>query len=85
GFEKLTREIDLKFISCRVPEIQEDEIRLYTGIFPTATRQYQRLIIREDDIIAVSPDTLRPIRSTGQKYYEVCTHPGLYRYLKECA
>ena len=85
GFEKLAREIDLKFISCRVPEIQEDEIRLYTGIFPTATRQYQRLIIREDDILEVSPDTLKPIQSTGRKYYEVCTHPGLYRYLKEYA
>lgn len=85
GFEKLAREIDLKLISCRAPEIQKDEIRFYTGIFPTATRQYQRLIIREDDILSVSSDTLSPIRSTGRKYYEVCTHPGLYRYLKEHA
>lgn len=82
GFEKLSKEIDLKSIECHIPSLQKKKIKIHTGKCPTVTGEYQRLIIREAYIPEVTPDDMRVIRLTDQKYYEVCTHPMLYKYVE---
>ena len=82
GFEKLSKEINLKEINFSLPELQKEKVRIYTGKFPTVTGKYQRLIIREAHIPEIIPDNLKVIRPTNQKYYEVCTNPKLYKHLK---
>jgi len=83
GFEKLSREIDLKPLECHIPELQAEKIRVHTGKFPTTTGKYHRLIIREDRIPVISPHDFSIIRQTDKKYYEVCTHPLLYEYIEK--
>ncbi len=79
AFEKLSREIDLQKTDGSV---YNEKQRLYTGKFPTVTGMYQRLIIREARIPRVDPETLKPTERTSRKYYEVCTNPKLYEYMK---
>ena len=83
GFEKLSREIDLKSLECHIPELQTEKISVHTGKFPTVTGKYHRLIIREDRIPVISPHDFSIIRKTDKKYYEVCTHPLLYEYIEK--
>ena len=83
GFEKLSREIDLKSLECHIPELQAEKISFHTGKFPTVTGKYHRLIIREDQISVISPHDFSIIRKTDKKYYEVCTHPLLYEYIEK--
>ena len=83
GFKKLSEEIDVKAMECVLPELQEQKINIYTGKFPTVAGRYQRLVIREGSIGEVSPTELTLIAQTPNKYYEVCTHPKLYDYVKK--
>ena len=83
GFEKLSQEIELKAMTCSIPDLQKEEIMIYTGKFPTVTGKFKRLVIREDQILKVVPEDLRVIQPTSRKYYEVCTHPKLYQYVQE--
>jgi hypothetical protein len=79
GFKKLSQEIHLKSAKIHLPDLQKDKIKIHTGKFPTVTGEYQRLVIREVRIPEVAADKFRVIRHTDQKYYEVCTHPKLYK------
>lgn len=85
GFEKLKEEINLKKIKCHIPDFWEEPFIIHTGIFPTISGKYQRLVIREDHIPLVSLDNLSVLRPTNQKYYEVCTQRRLYEYAKQMA
>jgi hypothetical protein len=83
GFEKLKDEIDLKTMEFKVPELCKDKVVVHTGIFPTISSKYQRLIIREAAIPLVSPEDFSTIRLTSGKYYEVCTNSILYDHVKK--
>jgi class 3 adenylate cyclase len=80
GFEKLSREISLK--SVPYPGDPDENIQLFTGTVPTVNGQYQRLVIREAPILKVNPQTLEAIGATPRKYYEVCTHPDIYEFIR---
>ncbi|UCD89458.1 MAG: hypothetical protein JSW04_13735 [Desulfobacterales bacterium] len=82
GFEKLSKEIDLKTIDCQIPELQEEAVRVHTGKFPTHSGKYKRLVIREAYIPEITPHDYKEIRSTSDKYYEVCTHSEIYDYVR---
>ncbi len=82
GFEKLFDEIYLKRIEAKLPELQKAPVVIYTGKFPTVSGGYQRIIVREADIPLVSPRDFSIKQLTGRKYYEICTHPALYEYVK---
>jgi hypothetical protein len=83
GFEKLSKEIDLKVVECMIRDLQEEKIKVYTGTFPTVTGKYKRLVIREGQIKEVLPGDLSVIRLTPRKYYEVCTNPRVYEYVRK--
>ena len=83
GFEKLKDEIDLKSMELTIPELCRDTIIVHTGIFPTLSSKYQRLVIREAAIPLVSPEDLSIIRMTAEKYYEVCTNSIIYDHVKQ--
>ncbi len=85
GFEKLSREIDLKMIKGSVPDLHTKKVNLYTGRFPTKSGRFQRLVIREAQVPVVDPADLRVKRITSRKYYEVCTHPLLYKLARSKA
>ncbi len=83
AFKKLSEEIDLEARIVMIPGLQDAKIRIHTGKFPTITGKYQNLIIREASIPEVAADTLKAIRLTHRKYYEVCTNPTLYEYVEK--
>ena len=82
GFAKLSNEIDLKLLKYDLGGGQ-DRSMLYTGKFPTKSGRYQRLIIREAQIPVIDPSTLKIVRVSSRKYYEVCTHPKLYKWVRQ--
>jgi hypothetical protein len=82
GFKKLATEIDLKSMNCRIPELNNEDIRIHTGTFPLVTGTYQRLIIREDWIREVNASDFQVKSKTDSKYYEICTNPILTKYVK---
>ena len=82
GFAKLSNEIDLKLLKYDLGGGQ-DRSMLYTGKFPTKSGRYQRLIIREAQIPVIDPATLKIVRVSSRKYYEVCTHPKLYKWVRQ--
>jgi hypothetical protein len=79
GFAKLAREINLKGILFKTD--YNKEIQLYTGTVPTLTGKYQRLIVREADVLELNMETMEMIGSTSRKYYEVCTHPEIHEFI----
>jgi len=83
GFVKLSNEIDLKLLKEDFGEKQQDRSMLYTGKFPTKSGRYQRLIVREAQIPVIDPATLKIVRISSRKYYEVCTHPTLYKWARQ--
>lgn len=85
GFEKLKEEINLKKIRCHIPDFWKEPFIIHTGIFPTISGKYQRLVIREAHIPIISLDNLNVTRMTNQKYFEVCTQRKLYEYAKQMA
>lgn len=82
GFEKLSNEIDLKLVKSDIAFSDELPFNLYSGTFPTKSGHYQRLIVRESQIPIVDPNSLKRRRISSRKYYEVCTHPKLYKMLR---
>ena len=78
AFEKLRQEIDLRVLKVALPDLNNKRVKLHTGIFPTKSGKYQRLIIRESRVPEINPRTFRVKRLTSEAYYEVCTHPVLY-------
>jgi len=80
GFEKLSNEIDLQVLTTELKDIHGQTCTLYSGKFPTKSGRYQRLIIRESQIAAVDPETLKMTGISAHKYYEVCTNPKLYKW-----
>lgn len=83
GFEKLAKEIDLKMLPADFGDMDDHKSTLYAGKFPTTSGRYQRLIIRESQIPVVDPATLKIVRVTSRKYYEVCTNPKLYKWVRQ--
>ncbi|MFO7838629.1 MAG: hypothetical protein R6X08_03910 [Desulfosalsimonadaceae bacterium] len=83
GFDKLSDEIHLKRVNCRIPEISGEPLVFHTGKFPTTGGRYQRLLIREARIPEVSLEDFRILRYTERKYYEVCTSRRAYAYVRK--
>jgi len=83
GFKKLSKEIYLKQLECQIPEIGTEPLTFYTGKFPTAAGNFQRLIIREANIPEISLKNLGIIGQTENKYYEVCTNQKVYAHIKK--
>ncbi len=82
GFKKLEKEIHLKRVECRIPEVDKETLVLYTEMFPTLDGNFQRLVVREAGIPKVSLKDLSAMGTTDREYYEVCTHPKVYERIK---
>jgi hypothetical protein len=82
GFKKLAKEIDLKSMNCRIPELDNEDIRIHSGKFPLVTGTYQRLIIREDWVREINAADFQVKSKTNRKFYEVCSNPILTKYVK---
>lgn len=85
GFQKLQKEIGLKCISATVPGVGTSKMNFYVGKFPTATGEYQTLVIREAPVIQMNPETFQPVRITLRNYYEVCTNPKICENIQKAA
>jgi hypothetical protein len=79
GFAKLSKEISLQSIAY--PMGNNENATLYTGTVPTLSGHYQRLVIREAAILKIKPESLDVIGPTSKKYYEVCTHPEIIKFI----
>ncbi|MCP4747561.1 MAG: hypothetical protein GY874_15690 [Desulfobacteraceae bacterium] len=83
AFNKLSEEIDLKAFHIKTFEKPGHKSTLYTGKFPTKSGRYQHLVIREELIPFVDPETLHVRKLTSRKYYEVCNNPALYKIARK--
>jgi len=83
GFDKLTKEIDLKTMNCLVPGIQKEPIIIHTGKFPLVTGIVQRLIVREDWVQELNMFNLQTVGKVNHKYYEICTNVALKDYIEK--
>ena len=83
AFEKLSQEIRLLGVECRIPGIESEKFQFFTGTYPTVTGRSQRIIIRQGTIPHVRKSDLDLIAMTDKKYYEVCTNPVVYEYLEK--
>jgi len=83
GFEKLSHEINLTTVRLAIPELKRKNIKLHTGKFPLTTGRFQRLVIRESRIRQLHADTLQSAKATDRKYFEVCTHPVVYKHVRK--
>ena len=83
GFQKLSEEIDLKTIQTAIPELGKEVHTLHTGKFPTVTGNYQRLILREAHIYRTGADGFKAVTFTQRKYYEVCTNPKVFEFVRK--
>ena len=82
GFKKLSREINLTTLKADLPELNMKNVKLHTGKFPLTSGRFQRLVIRESKIRQVNPDTFELLKPTNRSYFEVCTHPAVYLYVR---
>ena len=82
GFKKLSKEINLTTLKTDLPELKMKNIKLHTGKFPLTSGRFQRLVIRESKIRQVHPDTLAFSKPTTRSYFEVCTHPAVYKHVR---
>lgn len=83
GFEKLKREIQLKTLELDLPKLQREPVRVHVGSFPTLSGACQSLIIREAAVPMISLKNLRLAAMSDSRYYEVCTHPLVYKAVRE--
>lgn len=83
GFEKLSHEIDLKLLPDNFTGRSNQKDNLYVGKFPTKSGRYHQIVIREAQIPVVEPSTLKTIRITSHKYYEICTNPKIYAWARQ--
>ena len=84
GFEKLSKEIDLKVMPFDSGDgFSGLKSTFFTGKFPTKSGRFQRLIIRESQIPVIDPESMKILRISSRKYYEVCTNPKLYKMARE--
>lgn len=83
GFKKLSQEIRLTPLEYVQPGPKPTTAKLYTGKFPTVGGQYQRLIIREARIPEVGFGSVKVLKLTDRKYYEVCASTQLYEYVRD--
>ncbi|MBT8338907.1 MAG: hypothetical protein HKP58_15775 [Desulfatitalea sp.] len=83
GFDKLSKEIDLRMVPSDFKDIHDRKTTLYVGKFPTKSGKYQRLVIRESLIPVVEPQNLNTLRISSRNYYEVCTNPKLYQWVRQ--
>lgn len=84
GFAKLSSEINLMALDGEIAGVTRDRVKLHTGKVPTVNGRYQRIIIREAVIPLVGADELNLTGNlTAGKYYEVCTDPALYKYVRD--
>jgi len=83
GFAKLQQEIKLTTMTCQIPRLQSQAIKIHTGKFPSTTGRYQRLVVREDVIRRIDPSTLAVSSGSVKQYYEICTHPLVYQAVRE--
>lgn len=81
GFEKLFREIDFKPLHITHEIFQKKSIRLYYGKYPTKSGKFRPLIVREANIIKLRSEGFEKDGVSKRKYYEVCTHPNLYKFV----
>ncbi len=82
GFEKLKKEIDLTTLNILPAENSKNKVRVHTGIFPTSSGKYQRLVVREARIPQIDAQTMKIKGHTSRKYYEICTHSTIYERVK---
>jgi len=79
AFAKLTEEITLKKLTVKMTGLPSEEVLIHTGKFPTASGHYQRIVIREAQVQRMDKETYRVTEIAGKPYYEVSTHPQLYK------
>lgn len=83
AFEKLCTEISLQAFDLKVPMIwKTSTARVYTGMAPLGQGVFHRIVVREGHIARVDARDFALKQYTDQPYYEVCTHPRIYKAIE---
>jgi hypothetical protein len=77
GFKKLQKEINLQQREIETPGTKRTTT-IHTGVYPTGSGSYQRLIIREAPIRRLDLASMAIIGTSAKSYYEICTSKKVY-------
>jgi hypothetical protein len=82
AFAKLSAEVSLEAFVCDLPEFLEEGTILYKTQFTSMSGKPQFLIIRESRVRKVDPENNFSVSLADEKFYELCSQPRLYAYVK---
>src|SRR5215467_12831860 len=83
AFEKLQSEISLQAYDLEVPMIwNTSTVRVYSGSVPLGGGLFHRIVVRRGRIAHVDPRDFSLKHLTDRYYYEVCTHPKIYKAIE---
>jgi hypothetical protein len=83
AFQKLCSEISLQAFDVQVPMIwNKSAVRVYAGMVPLSQGSFHQIVIREGRIAHVDARDFSLKQVTDSYYYEVCTHPKIYKAIE---
>ena len=83
AFQKLRSEISLQAFDVQVPMIwKKTAVRVYAGMVPLSQGSFHQIVIREGRIAHVDARDFSLKHVTDSYYYEVCTHPKIYKAIE---
>jgi hypothetical protein len=83
AFQKLRSEISLQAFDVQVPMIwNKTTVRVYAGMVPLSQGSFHQIVIREGRIAHVDARDFSLKQVTDSYYYEVCTHPKIYKAIE---
>ncbi len=83
AFQKLRSEISLQAFDVQVPMIwNKTAVRVYAGMVPLSQGSFHQIVVREGRIAHVDARDFSLKQITDSYYYEVCTHPKIYKAIE---
>jgi hypothetical protein len=83
AFQKLRSEISLQAFDVQVPMIwNKTTVRVYAAMVPLSQGSFHQIVIREGRIAHVDARDFSLKQITDSYYYEVCTHPKIYKAIE---
>lgn len=83
AFEKLRTEISLDAFDVQVSMIwSKTKVRVYSGLVPLGQGLFHKIVLRQGRIAHIDARDFSLKEMTDRHYYEVCTHPQIYKAIE---
>ncbi|MBW1956769.1 MAG: hypothetical protein JRI83_13820, partial [Deltaproteobacteria bacterium] len=83
GFRKLSHEIDLQALDCKIPEFAPHRLRLHMGRFLNPLGIKRTLVVREAPFSTQWGRRGAAMPDLDRVYYEICTYPPVLAWAEK--